>query len=582
MRRPGAAGAVLSRAAPAAALALALLAGVVSSREARAQGAVHEALAYAGEADEAPTLDLYLPAPGGPRPPLLAFVESHFWQDDERRAELARELARPLQREGAAVALIRHRPQPPYPHPRAAEDVAAALAYLIGHADTYGYDPARVALAGRGSGAQLAALVALDPRYLAAHGLTPSTLIGVGALSGIYDLAPKQGFADPEVKKLVEAAFPKASARRDASPQTHLRADAPLFLITFAESDLPGAEHEGLAFAQALREAGHPAAEAFGIPGRDHRTQLDLRDEKNPMHQHLLALLGQGPAYARLPETFAMRRFWRDPSFRTAGFWKDAKYVETRDATPRLLEDLNLLFTGSGGPPRLRPRRYHSLDLYAWLDRHADRVGRGRHLVLTNARGEQGYFDLEALRPYRPRIVIGVDDEHELFHLVDFYHTERRNSWEQDEAETWILARPVGAFLHFEAPAPPEIDPRAIGRFALTPESFARVEADPLAPLADLAPDERRILTDEFHCVSCHAFRGVGGRAAHLRARDGQRVGGYGLPLEQYPPEVWRRYCFEQEEVAARIGASPVPLGDQARTLFELVERERARAEPQH
>jgi acetyl esterase/lipase len=564
------------RAATACWLAASALA-LAGARGARAEGAIHEGLAYAGEADGAPTLDLFLPAPGAKRPPLLAFVQSRFWQDDNEGSLLAQGLARPLQRAGAAVALVRHRPAPVAQHPRQAQDVARALAFLVAQADEYGYDPARIALAGRGSGAQLAALVALDRSYLEAHELLPDALLGVAAHSGVYDLTPDGGFSE-EGKALVQAAFPDAAARRKASPTEHLRKDAPLFLITFAAMDLPGAERTGSAFAQALREAGAPAAEAFGIPGRDHRTQLDLRDDKNPMRGHLLALLGLGPEYTSLRETFAMRRFWREPSFSSEGFWKDAKHVVAHDATPLFLRDLNLLFTGSGGPPRLRPKRFHALELFAWLERHAKQVGRGRYLVLTNARGEQGVFELEALRPYRPLIVIGADDERELFRLVDFYHTERRTSWQQPEAERWILARPVGAFLHFAEPAPDAIDPRAIGRFALTPESFAVVDADPLAPLRELAPAEQRLLTQEFHCVSCHAFRGAGGRASHLRARDGERVGGYGLPLEEYPPPVWRRYCFEQADVAAEIGASPVPLGEHAQALFELVERERARA----
>lgn len=545
---------------------------------ARAQAKLLEGIAYGGE-DGARTLDLYLPSPGEKPAPLLAFVQSRFWQDDEHSVELARGLARPLQREGAAVALIRHRAAPTYQHPHPAEDVATALAWLIAHAGEHAIDPARIVLAGRASGAQIAALVALDPKYLEAVELSPASLHGVAAISGLYDLAPKGGFPE-EQEALVAPAFANTAARREASPLRHVRKDAPLFLITFAEADLPGAQSGGLAFAEALREAGHPAAEAFGIPGRDLRTQLDLRDPKNPMRQHLLALLELGPEYGSLHDTFAMRRFWRKPSFSTAGFWKDGKAVVAHDATPELTRDVNLLFTGSGGPPRMRPQRYHALELYAWLERHAKQVGSGRYLTLTNARGEQAFFDLEALRPFEPRIVVGVDDQRELFQFADFYHTNRRNTWEQAEPEKWVLARPVGAFLHFAKPAPPEIDARAIGRFALTPESFRRSDTDPLAPLRSLTPVEQRILTEQFHCVSCHSFRGTGARASHLRSTDGERVGGYALPLEEYPPQVWKRYCFEQNDVAAEIGATPVPLGEYARTLYEMVERERAGSTP--
>src|SRR5262244_3361630 len=96
------------------ALALALSGVLSSAGVARAEGAIHERIAYAGDAEEAPTLDLYLPAPSGTRPPLLAFVQSRFWQDDRRLDELVHGLARPLQHEGAAVALIRHRAAPQY------------------------------------------------------------------------------------------------------------------------------------------------------------------------------------------------------------------------------------------------------------------------------------------------------------------------------------------------------------------------------------------------------------------------------------------------------------------------------------
>ena len=103
------------------------------------------------------------------------------------------------------------------------------------------------------------------------------------------------------------------------------------------------------------------------------------------------------------------------------------------------------------------------------------------------------------------------------------------------------------------------------------------VRLGPCPVLTVHADAERRLVTEKLRCVSCHQLRGVGARAGHLRAWDGEIVGGFGLPLEEYPPAVWRRYCFEQLAVAEEIGASPVPLGDDARLLFELVERERRR-----
>ena len=76
----------------------------------------------------------------------------------------------------------------------------------------------------------------------------------------------------------------------------------------------------------------------------------------------------------------------------------------------------------------MQPKRYQAIDLLAWLDRHADSVGSGPYLVLTNARGEQVSWALDSLRPWKPQLVIGVDEERELFRLVDFYHTDRRDT----------------------------------------------------------------------------------------------------------------------------------------------------------
>ena len=123
---------------------------------------------------------------------------------------------------------------------------------------------------------------------------------------------------------------------------------------------------------------------------------------------------------------------------------------------------------------------------------------------------------------------------------------------------------------------PPELVPSFFGLFALTPESFRRTPEDPLAPVRALDPELAQLVVAEKACVSCHTFHGVGGRTGHLRARDAVRVGGFGLALEEYPPEAWRRYVFEQLDVAAEIGATPVVLAPEAqKLLYEAVEAAR-------
>jgi acetyl esterase/lipase len=89
------------------------------------QSQLVEQVDYAGSGDPDQSLDLFLPdAEGSGGPPLLVFVHSRFWGAGERGRDIAHRLARPLQRTGAAVAIVRHRPAPEYPHPAGAEDVA--------------------------------------------------------------------------------------------------------------------------------------------------------------------------------------------------------------------------------------------------------------------------------------------------------------------------------------------------------------------------------------------------------------------------------------------------------------------------
>jgi acetyl esterase/lipase len=544
---------------------------------ARADGRLLEGVAYAGASDGVRTLDLYLPdrPPGGALPPLVVFLHSRFWDRADRERDVAHRFARPLQRAGVAVAVVRHRLAPAHVHPAGARDAAAAVAFLIAHAGEHGYDADRITLAGRSSGAHLAALIALDPGYLAEHGVSPDRIHGVAGWSGVYDLDPPAGAIPDEVRALYAGAFGDAAARRAASPLQLARADGPIFLLLVAEHDLPGARDDAFRFSEALREAGHPAAETFLEMGRDHWSMLDLASEASPARRHLLALLGVDETDGSILDIFATRRFWRDPSFSTAGFWEDAEHVTSHPPDTRFLDALNLLFARPGAPHPLRPARYHALDLLDWVERHVP--GSGDFLTLENARGERLVWQRSRLRAARPRLVIGLDEERELFRLTTWYHTLRRYSWRDAAPERWVLARPLGAFVHFPEPPPADLEPGVVGRFAIEPAGIRISDEDPLAPLRDLPADEQALVAGELACVSCHGFRGTGARAGHLRARDGERVGGFALPLEEYPPEVWRRYCFEQAAVAAEIGATPVPLGERARRLFELIERERRR-----
>jgi acetyl esterase/lipase len=534
-------------------------------------------LAYGADAPDQ-SLDLYLPDAGPGKPPLVAFVSSRFWsrEGEARLAEWG--VARPLQRAGAAVAVIRHRVAPKHRHPVFAQDAAAALAMLVREADRHGYDATRIFLAGHSSGAQTAGLLALDPELLRRAEVDPARIAGVIAISGVHDLDPEEALP-AELEELVAAAFGGRSARRAASPVRIARAEAPPFLVLAGGSDVPGLAGQAAALAEALRAAGAPAAEAFVASGRDHLTILDLADEMNPARAQVLGFVGLGADAEEMRELFAGRATWRNPPFSTEPFFALGAKLVTFEPDERFLRELNRPFAGRGGGPlRVRPARVHAIDLFDLLEALGpERTADGPWLVIENVRGERSTWNLEEMRPYLPIVVVGLDDERNLFRLTDVYHTRRMYSWAEPERQR-IMARPLGGLLYFLKEPPRELFMRDFGRTALEPGSFRRVAEDPLAPVHDLPLGLLSFVTVEKGCLGCHRLRGAGANAAHIRLADARLTGGVALDLEQYPAEAWRRYCFEQQSVADEVGATPVDLPPETiRELYELVVRERER-----
>jgi len=446
----------------------------------------------------------------------------------------------------------------------------------VRNADRHGYDPGRIFLAGHSSGAQIASLLALDPEYLREAGVDPGRLAGVIAIGGLYELDPDEPLT-PELDALVAAAFGDRRARRAASPLRLARAQAPSFLVLAGSDDVPGLAGQAAAFTDALRAAGAPVAETFLSSGRDHLTILDLADEPNPARKQVLGFVGLGAHADEMRELFTGRVTWRDPPFSTAPFFALGAKVASLVPDERFLLELNRPFQGQRGPVlRVRPTRYQAIDLFALLDALGpERTGSGPWLVIENARRERSVWRLDEIRPYRPVVVVGLDDERNLFRLTDVYHTRRMYSWAEPERRR-IMARPLGGFLYFLEEPPAGRFTRDFGRYALEPGSFRLAREDPLAPLRGLPPPLLDFVTVEKGCVSCHRLRGAGANAAHIRLADAELTGGVALDLEQYPAEAWRRYCFEQQAVAEEVGATPVDLPPATiRQLYELVVRER-------
>jgi acetyl esterase/lipase len=129
-------------------------------------------------------------------------------------------VASSLTRAGLVVAIPDYRLFPHVTFPAFVEDGAEAVAWAMANADRFGADPSRLYLMGHSAGAQIAALIALDQRYLAAAGVPSPQIAGLIGLSGPYDFLPiNEGYLldlFPEETREASQAINFASA--DAPP----------------------------------------------------------------------------------------------------------------------------------------------------------------------------------------------------------------------------------------------------------------------------------------------------------------------------------------------------------------------------
>ena len=123
----------------------------------------------------------------------------------------------------------------------------------------------RIYVAGHSAGGHLAALLALDERYLAAHQLSSRLIRGVLPLSGVSNLAGQEG---------QESVFGKdPETRRSASPLFHVQAGAPSFLVTYCEWDYFALPAQAREFCRTLMQAGIDTT-LVCIPNESHNSEM--------------------------------------------------------------------------------------------------------------------------------------------------------------------------------------------------------------------------------------------------------------------------------------------------------------------
>ncbi|MFZ4766414.1 MAG: alpha/beta hydrolase [Roseimicrobium sp.] len=131
-------------------------------------------------------LDIYAP-PNAKHLPVVFWIHGGGWQSGDK-ANVQQKPAWFTQ-QGFVFVSINHRLLPEVDMGTLIGDVAKAFAWVQRHIAEHGGDPKRILVGGHSSGAQLAALICTDDRYLKAEGDAFSSLIGCMPVDGdTYDV----------------------------------------------------------------------------------------------------------------------------------------------------------------------------------------------------------------------------------------------------------------------------------------------------------------------------------------------------------------------------------------------------------
>jgi acetyl esterase/lipase len=207
-------------------------------------------------------LDVYRPA--GPAAaggaPVVVFLYGGSWTSGKR--EYYRFVGDALAQRGVLVLIPDYRKAPAHPFPAFMADGASAVAWASANAARYGGDANRVFLMGHSAGAQIAALLATDARYLGVHDMRPTELAGVIGLAGPYDFLP---LTEHKIKQALgpPAGWPQTQ------PINFVSGDEPPFLLIQGDADTRVDPGNTPRFAARLRAQGDAVTEII-VPGVGH------------------------------------------------------------------------------------------------------------------------------------------------------------------------------------------------------------------------------------------------------------------------------------------------------------------------
>ena len=227
------------------------------------------------------SLDVHAPATGSGHPIIVWLHGGGMKGGDKAQAGIT--VLKPdfFLARGYVFASVNYRLAPEQKHPAQAEDTAAALAWLHDHAVEFGGDPERIFLIGISAGAQLAAVVSTNERFLAQHRKSLGIVKGAVILDiGSFDIPALMEQAGEKAPEMYRYTFRNGGSREDwidCSPFYHVRRGKsipPMLLYYVAGRDHHATENER--FAARMKAEGCEAT-VLAAEGKTHlRIELEI------------------------------------------------------------------------------------------------------------------------------------------------------------------------------------------------------------------------------------------------------------------------------------------------------------------
>ena len=256
---------------------------------------------YAEPADERQVLDIYSPA-DAKKLPVVFWIHGGGWQTGDKSDVQVKPQV--FMDKGFVFVSTNYRLLPTVNMETIVGDIATSIHWVHDHIAEWGGDPDRLLVMGHSAGAQLAALICVDERYLKKEGLSLAIIKCCVPVDGdTYDIPAiietaetrRRVHGQPQAKFGHREKFGNDPAKhRDFSAVTHIAKDKkiPPFLILHV-AEHPDTSAQAQRLGTALKEAGLPVT-VFGARETTHnKITANLGQPDDPSTKALFDFLGE-------------------------------------------------------------------------------------------------------------------------------------------------------------------------------------------------------------------------------------------------------------------------------------------------